>query len=182
MVMVGENHRGRLIVLSCCSSSGTEKIMNRITGPRNHSQDIWIVFFMHTSENVSSSGSGTVSTQPREDNWGATSRESSGSGLENRNYRRGDSLRWPRDTLCPLKLAPTSPTSCGRSVGIVRLRTKAAECWFFKIPPKMFKCLVQVTIIRKIWGFHANEDSYCHILGYSIMWYDTTLCQNPEDD
>jgi hypothetical protein len=54
-------------------------------------------------------------------------RNSSGSGLENREYGRGDPLRWPRDTLCPQKLALTSPTSCGRSVGIVRLRTKATE-------------------------------------------------------
>jgi hypothetical protein len=35
-----------------------------------------------------SSWSGTGSTQPREDNWGATWKKSSGSGLENRNYRR----------------------------------------------------------------------------------------------
>jgi hypothetical protein len=32
----------------------------------------------------------------------------------------GDSLRWQRDTLYPLKLALTSPKSGGRSVGIVR--------------------------------------------------------------
>jgi hypothetical protein len=32
----------------------------------------------------------------------------------------GDSLLWPRDNLYPLKLALTSPTSGGRSVGIVR--------------------------------------------------------------
>jgi hypothetical protein len=32
-----------------------------------------------------SSGSGTGSTQPREDNWGTTWKDSSGSGLENRN-------------------------------------------------------------------------------------------------
>jgi hypothetical protein len=32
----------------------------------------------------------------------------------------GDSLRWPRGTLHPLKLALTSPTSSSRSVGIVR--------------------------------------------------------------
>jgi hypothetical protein len=38
---------------------------------------------------------------------------------------RGDSLRWPRDTLYPLAL--TSPTSGGRSVGIVRWGTKAPE-------------------------------------------------------
>jgi hypothetical protein len=36
---------------------------------------------------------------------------------------RGDSLRSPRDTLYRLKLALTSPTSGGRSVGTVRLRT-----------------------------------------------------------
>jgi hypothetical protein len=44
------------------------------------------------------------------------------SGLENR-----DPLRWPRDTLYPQKLALTSPTSGGRSVGIVRFRTKTTE-------------------------------------------------------
>jgi hypothetical protein len=43
----------------------------------------------------------------------------SGSSLEN----RGIPLRWPRDTLYPQKLALTSPTSGGRSIGIVRLRT-----------------------------------------------------------
>jgi hypothetical protein len=46
------------------------------------------------------------------------------SGQESRINDRGDPLRWPRDTLYPLKLALTSPTSGGRSVGIVRLRTK----------------------------------------------------------
>jgi hypothetical protein len=40
---------------------------------------------------------------------------------------RGDLLRSQRDTLYPLKLALTSPTSGGRSVGIVRWRTKAPE-------------------------------------------------------
>jgi hypothetical protein len=45
---------------------------------------------------------------------------------------RGDSLRWPRDTLYPLKLALTSPTSGGGSVGIIRLRTKTTEFFFIK--------------------------------------------------
>jgi hypothetical protein len=49
---------------------------------------------------------------------------SSGSGLENREYGRGDSLHWPHDTLYPQKLALISPACGGRSVGIVRLRTK----------------------------------------------------------
>jgi hypothetical protein len=48
-------------------------------------------------------------------------------GLENQEYGRGDPLRWPRDTLYPQKLAQTSPTSDGRSVGIVCLRIKATE-------------------------------------------------------
>jgi hypothetical protein len=38
-------------------------------------------------------------------------RNSSGSGLENREYGRGDPLRWSRDTLYPEKLALTSLTS-----------------------------------------------------------------------
>jgi hypothetical protein len=50
-------------------------------------------------------------------------RKNSGSGLENREYGRGDPLRSPRDTLYPQWLALTSSTSGGRSVGIVRLRT-----------------------------------------------------------
>jgi hypothetical protein len=40
-----------------------------------------------------------------------------------RRYGRGDSLRWPRGTLYPQKLALTSPTSGGRSVGKVRWPT-----------------------------------------------------------
>jgi hypothetical protein len=57
-------------------------------------------------------------------------RNSSGSGLENQEYGHGDPLRWSRDTLYPQKLALTSPTSGGRSVSIVRLRTKATEFFF----------------------------------------------------
>jgi hypothetical protein len=40
---------------------------------------------------------------------------------------RGNPLRWPRDILFPQKLAQSSPTSGGRSVGIVRYRAKATE-------------------------------------------------------
>jgi hypothetical protein len=54
-------------------------------------------------------------------------RNSSCSGIENQEYVRGDPLRWPRDTLYPQKLALTSPTIGGRSVGKVRLRTMATE-------------------------------------------------------
>jgi hypothetical protein len=48
-------------------------------------------------------------------------------GLESRDYGRRYSSRWPRGTLYPQKLALTSPTSGGRSVGIVRSRTLAKK-------------------------------------------------------
>jgi hypothetical protein len=54
-------------------------------------------------------------------------RKSSGSGLEIREYGRRDPSGWPRDTPYPPKLALTSPTSGGRSVGIVRSWTQATE-------------------------------------------------------
>jgi hypothetical protein len=50
------------------------------------------------------------------------------SGLENRDYGRGGSAALTmRHPLYPQKLALTSPTSGGRSVGTVRSRTKATE-------------------------------------------------------
>jgi hypothetical protein len=57
-------------------------------------------------------------------------RKRSGSGLENREYGRRDPSRWPRGTLYPQKLALTSLTSGGRSVGIVSSRTQATEFSF----------------------------------------------------
>jgi hypothetical protein len=54
-------------------------------------------------------------------------RNSSSTGLENREYGRGGPLRWPRNTLYPQKLTLTLPICGGRSVGIVRLRTKTTE-------------------------------------------------------
>jgi hypothetical protein len=45
-------------------------------------------------------------------------RNSSGSGLEIREYDRRDPSRWPRGTLYQQKLALTSPTNGGRSVGL----------------------------------------------------------------
>jgi hypothetical protein len=49
------------------------------------------------------------------------------SDLENREYGRRDQSRWPNGILYPQKLALTSPTSCGSSVGIVGSRTQATE-------------------------------------------------------
>jgi hypothetical protein len=50
--------------------------------------------------------------------------KSSGYGQENRINGGGDPWRWPCYTLYPQRLALTSLTSGGLSVGIVRLRTK----------------------------------------------------------
>jgi hypothetical protein len=79
-------------------------------------------------------------------------RNSSGSGLENREYGRGDPLPWPRDTLYPQKLVLTSPESSGRSVGIVHLRIKATEfvCLFF---------FARVTTQSKVWNVFARSDT-----------------------
>jgi hypothetical protein len=57
-------------------------------------------------------------------------RKSSSSGPEIREYDRRDQSRWPYDTLYPQKLALASPTSGGRSVGMVRWRTQAMEFSF----------------------------------------------------
>jgi hypothetical protein len=55
--------------------------------------------------------------------------KSSESGSRKLILSRGDQLRWLCDIIYPQKLAITSPTS-GRSVGIVRLRTKDTEFSF----------------------------------------------------
>jgi hypothetical protein len=57
-------------------------------------------------------------------------RKSRGSCLENREYGRRDPSRWPRGILYPQKLAITSPTSGGCSVGIVRSRTQTMEFFY----------------------------------------------------
>jgi hypothetical protein len=54
-------------------------------------------------------------------------RKGSVSGLETENTALGDPSRWPRGSLYPQKLALTSPTSGGRSVGIVPSWTQATE-------------------------------------------------------
>jgi hypothetical protein len=55
-------------------------------------------------------------------------RKSSGTGLESRECGRRDPSHYPR------KLALTSPTSGGSSVGIVRLQTQAREFSFSSLP------------------------------------------------
>jgi hypothetical protein len=52
-------------------------------------------------------------------------RKSSSYGPESRDYGGRDTSRWPYGTLYQQKLALTSPTSSGRSVGIVSSQTQA---------------------------------------------------------
>jgi hypothetical protein len=72
-------------------------------------------------------------------------RKSSGSGLESRRNGRTDSSRWPRGTFYAKKLALSSPTSGGRSVGIVRSRTQATE---FSSKIKLSLCLTKYYAIK----------------------------------
>jgi hypothetical protein len=65
--------------------------------------------------------------------WYVVGRQSSGFGLDKRECGRRDLSRWSRWTLYPQKVAQTSPTSCGRSVGIVRSLTQATEFSFYFI-------------------------------------------------
>jgi hypothetical protein len=69
-------------------------------------------------------------------------RKNSVSDLESREYGCRDLSRWPHGTLYPQKLAITSPTSGGRSVGIVRSRTQATEfslVFVVRIPSIVFQ-------------------------------------------
>jgi hypothetical protein len=54
-------------------------------------------------------------------------RKGTGSGLKSQEYGRRDPSRWPRGTIYPQKLALTSRTSGGRSVGIVLSQAQGTE-------------------------------------------------------
>jgi hypothetical protein len=54
-------------------------------------------------------------------------RQSSGSSLESQEFGRSHPPRWPLGILFPQKVALSSATSGGRSVGIVRSQTQATE-------------------------------------------------------
>jgi hypothetical protein len=61
---------------------------------------------------------------------------------------RGNPLCWARDSLYPQKLALTSPTSGGRSVGIFRSRTKATE---FSFRPIRSTKIMKMTQVYDMW-------------------------------
>jgi hypothetical protein len=105
-------------------------------------------------------------------------RKSSGCVLENTEYGLGDPLRWPRDTLCHQKLALTSLTWGGRSVGIVRLRTMTAE--FFLLShvvysvPKIWRYVCDLILIININNNDSRSDDInmapkCHTADYMLL-------------
>jgi hypothetical protein len=79
----------------------------------------------------------------------------------------GNSLHWPCNTLYPQRLTPTSPTSGGCSIGIVRLRTVATEYVSTKLKgmsfqktvllsftaPRPPKCCASVTFVQLLLFF-----------------------------
>jgi hypothetical protein len=81
-------------------------------------------------------------------------------------------LRWPRDTLYPLKLALTLPTSGGRSVGIVRLQTKATEfvllfCFLYWLEGPVFFVFYK----NKIDWFPLNKTAkYYYYCSTALFW------------
>jgi hypothetical protein len=83
-------------------------------------------------------------------------RKSIVSGLENRNYGRRDPSRWPRGTLYPQRLALTSPTSGGRSVGIVRSRTQTTE---FVVP----RWSVRTAGVNERLAWKRERQRECHL-------------------
>jgi hypothetical protein len=99
-------------------------------------------------------------------------RKSSGSGLESRGYGCKDPSRWPHGTLYSQKLALTSPTSGGRSVG-VRSRTQATD--FFCVKYKVYNnyWFLLVTFYERR---SERNASYFIMLAYDIggcWWYSS---------
>jgi hypothetical protein len=95
-------------------------------------------------------------------------RKSSVSDLESRECGRRDPSRWPRSTLFPQKLALTSPTSCDRSVSIVRSRTQTTE----------FRLVFSLTWLKYV-GFGLNARSIGHLLLTTIVIRINSMALSP---
>jgi hypothetical protein len=92
-------------------------------------------------------------------------KNSSGSGLQNWEYSHGDLLCWPCNTLYPQKLALTSLTSGGRSVGIVRLRTKDTD--FFNTEYSVMYWLNFRNVFYRSFGAKNVQ--------WTLGWFDTVV-------
>jgi hypothetical protein len=103
-------------------------------------------------------------------------RKGSDSGLEIREYGCRDPSRWPRDTLYPQQLVPTSPTNGGSSVGIVRSRTRATE----------FSCFYSIFWRIHVCVWETSQDSCAPYTAnskiYSTSPFCLSLCQSSTSD
>jgi hypothetical protein len=113
---------------------------------------------------LSSSGSGTWSTQPRElreVNWGATwiKRSSGSRSRKQRITAVGILCADHVTTLYPQKLALSSPTCGGRSVGIVRSRTKATESLSLGLDDCQCVCWNFLMLGLRLWFYVFNMNS-----------------------
>jgi hypothetical protein len=100
-------------------------------------------------------------------------RKSSGSVLEIQEYRRRDLSRWPRGTVYPQKLALTSTTSGGRSVGIVRSRTQATKYSICKV---LYGYESLFFIARKVGQQSAEGSEYLKIREVIRKYINSALC------
>jgi hypothetical protein len=114
--------------------------------------------------------SAATGVQPWGHNWGATWKKKYRLRFKNREYGRRDQSRWPRGSFYPQKLALTSPTSGGRSVGILRSRTQPME----------FLCLIQdfhycptriLVIIIRISSLWASLMQSVFIYLFIYFWF-----------
>jgi hypothetical protein len=91
-------------------------------------------------------------------------RKGSCCGLENNEYGCRDPSGWPRGTLYPQKLALSSPTSGGRSVGIVHSRTQATE-----ISVPLTYALLSCLLYKMLLWIHGYRVSLCLASCYTLL-------------
>ena len=77
--------------------------------------------------------------------------------------------------LCPQKLALTSPTGGGRSVGIVRLRTKATE-FSFSLQRVLKQCAISWYFKVKLIILHGNKDEHRNQSFTELGVHELFLC------
>jgi hypothetical protein len=113
------------------------KLVRALTSPLwSSGQSFWLqiqkswVRFPALPDFLRSSGAGNGSTQPREDNWGATWKKKVAAPVYETRLTTVGIRCADHATPSIRKIGTTSPTSGGRLVGIVRSRTKATEFSF----------------------------------------------------
>jgi hypothetical protein len=101
-------------------------------------------------------------------------RNSSRSGLESREYGHGDPLRWPHGTFYPQKLALTSLTSSGRSVGIVCSQRRPWSLFYVQL---QFYQLVVIhnVFISTLPVFSLTISIFCHVLHFFLPFSSVCL-------